>query len=137
MFAKYKFDHLLVVHIAINNCDQRYANANTCRLMLVARRTFVINKHHWLRLTVSRVSVVLIVSTGSCSQGAQSSNPHWWIEGHKEITTFFFCSISTWLFTFFINSFFFNKINSTHSLHAIQICKRISHLTVLSLTIVT
>ena len=43
--------------------------------MLVARSAFVINKWHWLRLTVNRFSVVSIVSTDACMQGVQGSNP--------------------------------------------------------------
>ena len=66
MFAKQKYNLLLLVYIAINNCVRQNVIANKWHPMLYARSAFVISKCRWLRLTVNKVSVVLIVNADAC-----------------------------------------------------------------------
>ena len=70
---------LLLVYIAINNCDLQVAiTTNKWQPQLtvfVARSDFAINKLRWLGLTANQVSVAQIVSADACVQGAQGSNP--------------------------------------------------------------
>ena len=68
MFAKQKYNHLLLVYIAINNCVRQNVIANKWHAMLIALSAFVISKCRWLRLTVSQVSLVLIVNVDACMQ---------------------------------------------------------------------
>ena len=67
MFAKKKYNHLLLVYIVINNCYRQDAiYKQLASYACIARSAFVINKSHWLGPTVSQVLVALLVNTNAC-----------------------------------------------------------------------
>ena len=56
--------HLLLVYIAINNCDWQDATTSKWQpqpRVFVARSNFESNKRHWLWLTVNQVLLALMV----------------------------------------------------------------------------